>query len=523
LQQRPALNSNKKIGLLIFACSVLRLAVAGCLELGNDEVYYQAYAQHLQWNYFDHPPMVALLIRLSTMNLFLTHEFFIRLGSVICAAAGTWLIYKIGKFIRNEQTGLIAAILYSTSFYSSVIAGIFILPDSPLVIFWLLAVYSMICILESRDGIRKQNLYFILLGVSTGLCIMSKIHGIFLWLGFGAYLVFYRRDILKSPMLWFCVLISIIIISPIFFWNLANHFVTYAYHQSRIGFLGGSPNLNRLLQQVLGSVFYSNPVNFIIYTLSVYALLKHRFLKPPGIYPLLLWLSFPLIIVLLVTSVFNETLPHWSGPAYLSLMLVAASWLDERARFIRIRWLKTAGWFFAIVVTIGTLCIRFLPLQIGNREISYLGAGDITLDMNGWKKFASDFDLLYQADISAGIMKPGAVIISDYWFPAGHLDHYYSVPFHRNLIAFGDLNSIHHFAWLNKIRPRLINGTDAYFIYPTNEYGPPKPNLKNAFGSVEDPVLISQFRSGQLVRYFVIYRMHNFQGDSTDYLISGIK
>ncbi len=498
------------------------MIVAATLELGNDEAYYQAYAQHLQWNYFDHPPMVALLIRFSTLNLFLTHEFFVRLGSIICAAAGTWMIYKIGSLIRNEQTGLIAAILYSTSFYSSVIAGIFILPDSPQVVFWLLSMYSMICILKSEVVIGKRNLYFILLGVSTGLCIMSKVHGVFLCLGFGAYLIFHRRDIFKSPILWVSVLISIIIISPIFFWNLNNHFVTYTYHQSRIGFLGGSVDLSRLLQQVLGSVFYSNPVNFIIYTLTLYALFKHRYLNPPNIYPLLLWLSFPLIIVLLITSVFNDTLPHWSGPAYLSLMLLAACWLDQRAELIRINLLRTAGWFFGVVVTAATLCIRFLPMQIGNHEIKYLGTGDITLDMNGWKKFASEFDSLYRSDIRRGLMKSGAIIISDYWFPAGHLDYYCAVPFRHNLLAFGNLNSIHHFAWLNKIRPRLANGSDAYFIYPTNEYRPPNSNIVNAFGNVEVPVLIPQFRASQLVRYFVIYRVHYFRGDSSDYLIPGL-
>jgi len=55
------------------------MLVAYSLELGNDEVYYQTYAQHLQWNYFDHPPMVALLIRLSTINLFFHNEFFVPL------------------------------------------------------------------------------------------------------------------------------------------------------------------------------------------------------------------------------------------------------------------------------------------------------------------------------------------------------------------------------------------------------------------------------------------------------------
>ncbi len=64
------LNFNKKIWLLIILSSLLRIWVAASLELGNDEVYYQTYAQHLQWNYFDHPPMVAVLIRLFTFNLY---------------------------------------------------------------------------------------------------------------------------------------------------------------------------------------------------------------------------------------------------------------------------------------------------------------------------------------------------------------------------------------------------------------------------------------------------------------------
>jgi len=35
--------------------------------------------------------------------------------------------------------------------------------------------------------------------------------------------------------------------------------------------------------------------------------------------------------VLLWTSPFNETVPYWSGPTYLSFMLPAAYWLDEKS------------------------------------------------------------------------------------------------------------------------------------------------------------------------------------------------
>jgi hypothetical protein len=342
------------------------MLIAGSLELGNDEVYYQTYALRLQWDYFDHPPMVALLIRLSTCNLFFQHEFFIRLGSVCCSAAGTWLIFKIGSRIKNLRTGWIAAVLYNTSFYTSVIAGTFILPDSPQVIFWLLSIYLMIRVLE-KPAYTSRAVPFILLGVSIGLCIMSKVHGIFLWFGFGGYIIFHRRELLKSPALWISACISLVIICPIYLWNLENHFLTYGYHQGRIRFWGERPDIDHLLQQVLGSVFYSNPVNFILYMITLYSLVKRKKFGLPDKYPLLLWLSLPLILVLIWTSLYSETLPHWSGPAYLSLMILSACYLDDKTRTMdSTKWLQTAAWVYIAVVLLGVSCIQFLPFRIGS-------------------------------------------------------------------------------------------------------------------------------------------------------------
>ena len=41
----------------------LGLIQAGTTELLDDEAYYWVFSQHLDWGYFDHPPMTALLIR----------------------------------------------------------------------------------------------------------------------------------------------------------------------------------------------------------------------------------------------------------------------------------------------------------------------------------------------------------------------------------------------------------------------------------------------------------------------------
>ena len=46
-----------------------------------DETYYWVYSRNLQWGYFDHPPLVAVFIKLG--ELLGHNNFFTRLGTVL--------------------------------------------------------------------------------------------------------------------------------------------------------------------------------------------------------------------------------------------------------------------------------------------------------------------------------------------------------------------------------------------------------------------------------------------------------
>ncbi|PWT78744.1 MAG: hypothetical protein C5B59_01150 [Bacteroidetes bacterium] len=507
------MNFRKKLFLLILFSTLLRMIIAAFLEFGNDEVYYWTYAQHLAWNYFDHPPMVALLIRLSTINLLFQSEFSVRLGSILCAALNTWIIYLIGTKIKDERTGWYAALLYTSSFYCSIIAGTFILPDSPQLLFWVLSVYTMTKIVESDKNIVSGR-DLLLLGIFIGLCIMSKVHGVFLWFGFGLYILLYRRNLLGSPYLYISVLLTLIIISPILWWNIQNHFITYSYHGSRVGFFGKKLDTDSLLQQIFGSLFYNNPINMVMYVVALVSIARKGLSLRGDFTRLYLLLAFPLILVLLGMSLFNETLPHWSGPAYITIMLLAAAWLSAKNSFAEKtpKSIIAALGLFVFVVVVALPGIKWLPVPLGSKEERVLGKNDITLDMSGWDKFAIQFDSLYRDDVAKGKMKEGAFILSDYWFPAAHLDYYLATPLHMRLFAAGKLVDIHNYAWLNKERPLIATGSDAYFIYPSNYYGPPREELRNLFRQVEDSVIIVQHRSGVPVRNFVIYRMRDYLG-----------
>ena len=498
------MNDKKALYYLLLAVTILRILIAGTLELGNDEVYYLTYAQRLQWNYFDHPPMIALLIRLTTLNGLLPGDFFIRLGPILLSIVNTILVFNIGKSIGNSASGFISACLFSFSFFSSIIAGTFILPDTPQMFFWLISCWLIVDILR----FQRPGIFWIYLGVAIGCCIMSKIHGIFLWVGIGGFVLFNRRDLLKNPYLYIGMLVTLVMISPIYFWNLNNHFITYQYHSGRFGFLDRKPDWDALLQQIFGSIFYNNPVNVGIFVLLGVVAVRTRAQKRSPWFWLFLWMGLPLILILLFVSLFNETLPHWSGPAYTGFMFLAGVFLEKRSLVRVPKFIRWSGVLFAVVVVIGILSIRFLPFSLGSRHADELGAGDVTLDMSGWKDFSKRFDQLYREDIRSGSMQPGAVILSEHWFPAAHLEHYVAKPAHMSLLAVGSLHNIHHFAWTDILKPPVTEGSDAYFIYPTNYNKPPDEALRLCFSGRSDSLQLPQYRSGVHVRDFVIIRLH---------------
>ena len=57
--------SDKKLTAFFYATwTIITLIQAWGTELFDDEAYYWVYSKFLDWGYFDHPPMVALLIKM---------------------------------------------------------------------------------------------------------------------------------------------------------------------------------------------------------------------------------------------------------------------------------------------------------------------------------------------------------------------------------------------------------------------------------------------------------------------------
>ena len=506
---------SKAVGLILLISFITRSFLACITELNNDEVYYWTYAQKLQWNYFDHPPGIAVLLKIFTINLLFQHEFFLRLGSIICAAISTWLIYLISKKIKNPLAGLIAAILFTASPYCSIIAGLLVIPDAPQLVFWLASVLLMLKIIDPHVRKPKLRSRLLLLGVTIGCCILCKVHGIFLWAGFFSYIILFHRKLLRNPFLFYAGFISTIIVSPIVLWNFSNNFISYRYHSNRVSF-SGAMHPDSFFRELGGEAIYNNPVIFVLLLLALTAVVKKQSFMPAPQQRLLLLLSLPAISLVLFMAIFRDTLPHWTGPAYTTLIPLLAAYLAARQIKIE-QWVIPASAKWALMFTIVLLfpviiIIKWLPYNAGNKEWNHLGEGDPTLDMNGFKKFGNQFDSLYKEDISEGRIGKAAFLLSDFWFPAAHIDYYVARPGKINFMAVGNITSIHHYAWLNKERPSLQPGADAYFITVSNYFHSPPAKLTAQFGKTWPPVIITQYRAGAAVRNFFIFRLTGYRG-----------
>ncbi|MBN9349602.1 MAG: glycosyltransferase family 39 protein [Chitinophagaceae bacterium] len=501
----------RKILYLILITFLARCILAFTLDLGNDEAYYFTYALQPDWNHFDHPPLVGIFIRLFTFNLHWVNDFSMRLPAILSASVSTWLIFKCGKILKDERTGWIAAVLYNTSVYASIISGFFILPDSPQSVFWLSGIYFALKLITGIHSKKETNTLLILIGITVGLATMCKIHGVFLWFGIIMYMLIYDRSFFKNYFLYISLLITCMIISPILIWNIQNHFVTWRFNSQRVEVRHFAFNTSGFFAALGGQIAYNNPVNLIIYALALPGIRK--MVHPKGAVRLLKWLSFPIILMVTGISMFRDVLPHWSGPGFTGLILLGSFVISENVgkpgglKFKR--WIAAAVVLIISFVLIGVSMVKFYPGTLGSKQVSQLGSSDVTLDMVGWHQLSRVFNEIRDDELNRGEASPTDPILVNKWFPGGHILLYVAFPSNIRVVGAGDLFDIHKFAWLNRQEGYLAKGENAYFITASNNYFDPYVVYKGQFENIKLLKQFPEYRSGVRVRTWYVYKLEN--------------
>jgi 4-amino-4-deoxy-L-arabinose transferase-like glycosyltransferase len=500
---------------LIIISLLIRAFPAYWLEFGNDEVYYTLYARFPDWSYFDHPPMLAWFMRLSTLEGILNHEFFFRLTSVILFTINTILIFNIGKTIRNERTGLFAAILYNTSIYSFVITGIFILPDTPQSFFWICSLWLIINAIKLGSTSSESILYILCAGFLLGLGMISKYTTVFFWLGFVLYIVLYERSWLRNYSIYISLIISILCLFPLMYWNYLNDFISFGFHSGRVSIHEGGLRFDYFLTELTGEILYSNPLNFIVIILTLVTLLSRKPLINESYKRIFLCLSLPLIFIFLFFSLFRSTLPHWTGQAYQTLLIPAAAWLDYRMELKKRSFsglLIAAGVLMVAILFLGSAQIKWglIPMKT-EQSVQKLGKDDVTLDMYGWRMLEKPFDKIRQKAVNTGEMPVNARLMGENWFPLSHFDFYIAKPLEMEVVANGNLDRIHVYHWINQKQRAIEKGEDFWYMTTSRDFKDPIVLFGDDFGKIVAFDTIPVERNNQVVKKVFIYLLKDLR------------
>src|SRR5690349_2463772 len=117
--------------LTILALIALRLLAAAWTPITFDEAYYWTWSKHLAGGYYDHPPMVALVIRAGTMIAGDT-ELGVRLVSVLLALPMSYAVYRAAEILFGSvRVAATAALLLNVTLMAAV-GTLIVTPDAPL-------------------------------------------------------------------------------------------------------------------------------------------------------------------------------------------------------------------------------------------------------------------------------------------------------------------------------------------------------------------------------------------------------
>ena len=507
---------DKYIAWLLIISALVRSFLAAFIEFGNDEVYYWTYAMYPDWSHFDHPGMVGWIMQLFSLNLLFHSEFALRLSSIVFMTLDTFIIYKIGCLIKNKLAGFYAALLYTASLYCFIINGVFIMPDTPLMLFTLLALWCFLKYFMASRGDKACLVptgYLLLGGLFAGLALLSKYSAIFIWVGVGFYVLFYDSKQFKNKYLYISAFISIVCMLPVLIWNLQNDFISFTFHGDRVSFFGKLQPLD-FVKEILGEFGYNNPINYVLIIIALVALWRGNKYIADMPRRFLLCFALPFIGLFWFFSLMRETLPHWSSPAFSILLLFPASYLADKQTIIEEK-IKLPKQIIAtlslliLVLVFGVLEIKtgVIPLRFGERanSVRYYGETDFTTTIYGWRSIKKDFQEIREVKISEGQMKESDGMIGLQWFPMANFDYYVANPLNISMYGLRDIDKIHKYAWINEYRGGLQKGADYWFLNESSDYYAPERYLDNRFEEIIPCDTIVVDRCGQPAKYVFVY------------------
>ncbi|MBA4166269.1 MAG: glycosyltransferase family 39 protein [Chitinophagaceae bacterium] len=485
-----SLNRNEKIILIsVFTILLLRLASVGVMGLmPQDAYYFYVYGEHLSLSYFDHPPLIGYLLRLST-ELFGKTVFAIKLADTLVTALTVLSFYKLSLYFLSPHKARRTLLLLFSTFMVTILSLVST-PDVPLMLFW-----SLSLIMLYNAVFLQKKIYWLWAGIMMGLAFDSKYTGALLPAGLIVFLVLSRqhRKKLLSAGLWLSMLIFLITILPVVIWNVQNHFASFRFQSAErmdaanglkftpLNFAGLIGHQAAILTPIL---FFA--LVFFLFRATRKYIIRGRKIPPETLF--LLSFFVPIFIGFIAVSFIYWVKLNWLMPAYITGIILAGKFFSEK-------WVKYQVIFSLIIHAALAVEIFFYPVQVKSDDTWF-----------GWKTLAKKVEQIHHKN-------PAAFVFSADENKTSSILNFYSdsMVYSQNIIGENAL----HFDYIGT-NLNTLQGKDAYFInsipnFKTETRENKFPDhMKPYFDSITemDPILIKNHK--RTMRKFLVFYCTNY-------------
>jgi 4-amino-4-deoxy-L-arabinose transferase-like glycosyltransferase len=323
--------------------TLLRLGWAWSLGPAYDEAYYFEYVRHLDWAYFDHPPMTALV---GLPGIWLAGDAYsvmgLRVGFLAMFAGSTWLMARLGTRFFGPAAGVLAAFLLNVSGYFGVVVGTIAQPDGPLLFFWLLTLDRLAAALDRPEKLGA----WAGVGLAWGGAMLSKYHAALLPAGALLYLAIRpeSRRCLRRPGPYLASAIGLAMFAPVVAWNASHGWASFRFQAARAVAAAGGVHLEHLATAIGMELLFLFP--WLL--LPLVWILAKRLRRGPKAWDageaFLIAQALPALVLFHAVAAFRHINAYWPLFGFVSLMPLFGRALADRLHFVLVRhWLATAA------------------------------------------------------------------------------------------------------------------------------------------------------------------------------------
>jgi 4-amino-4-deoxy-L-arabinose transferase-like glycosyltransferase len=483
----------RNTGLTILALVALRLAAAAWTPLTFDEAYYWMWSKHLAGGYYDHPPMVALVIRLGTMIAGDT-ELGVRLVSILLALPMSWAVYRTAAILfGGVRVATSAALLLNVTLMAAV-GTLIVTPDAPLLVASSFVLFFLAKVLETGRGV-----WWLGVGAAVGAALLSKYTSLFFGLAILIWLarVPQLRRWLISSWPYLGGIVALAIFAPVILWNADHHWVSFIKQIGRARIEDFRPAF--IGELIPTQIAFATPLVWILGAMGLHAL----FWRNAGAVAArsLINATFWTITLYFVWhSLHARVEANWFAPIYPAFSIAAAVAADlapwgpraqRVAEFCR-RWAAPSGvaMFALLIVQANT------GLLSGYRRDATVRSVGV-----GWRELARQIEAV-RAKVGAG-----CVLAPDYG-TTGWLAFY--LPKGTCVVQ-----PTQRIRWVNMHEPDPAQlGGKLLYVDEARPGG--RPYLKDTFARVERVAELKRMRGPLTIEIYALDLLEGAKGDVLD-------